>query len=207
MINTCDCEEKRAHAYCATAFVLRTQKIYCNDCYLYYNLYVKSQRLFNQELMGDISKYLIFFCFFTGAIYGIYVIDRYLKQDYHEMAYDESLNQVGLTEDEIEDIHETFQAGVQSQFIMVPLIVVLTMIMIWFFYLRFVISFLKRKKLVWVEVMDNKDPEYMVSRNEAKKNLHLVLEITQKLKTFSYLFDKYWYRQREFQYIDGIVDE
>ena len=88
MINTCDCEEKRAHAYCATAFVLRTQKIYCNDCYLYFNLYVKSQRLFNQELMGDISKYLIFFCGFIGAIYGIYVIDRFLKQDYHEMTYD-----------------------------------------------------------------------------------------------------------------------
>ena len=114
---------------------------------------------------------------------------------------------MGLTEDEIEDIHERFSTGVQNRFIMVPLIVVLTMIMIWFFYLRFVISYLKRKKLVWVEVMDNKDPEYMVSRNEAKRNLHLVLEITQKLKTFSYLFDKYWYRQREFQYIDGIVDE
>ena len=32
-------------------------------------------------------------------------------------------------------------------------------------------------------------------------------EITQKLKSYNYLFDKYWYRQREFQYIDGIQEE
>ena len=28
--------------------------------------------------------------------------------------------------------------------------------------------------------------------------------MTQKLRSYNYLFDKYWYRQREFQYIDAI---
>ena len=43
-----------------------------------------------------------------------------------------------------------------------------------------------------------------VSRFQAKQNLHLVGEVTQKLRSYNYLFDKYWYRQREFQYIDAI---
>ena len=90
---------------------------------------------------------------------------------------------------------------------MVPLIVVLTLITAWFFYLRFFISFMKRKKLVWVEVQDFKDPEYPVTRNEAKRNLHMICEMTQKLKLVANLFDKYWYRQREFQYIEGITVE
>ena len=40
----------------------------------------------------------------------------------------------------------------------------------------------------------------------AKQNLHLVGEVTQKLRSYNYLFDKYWYRQREFQYIDAIAN-
>ncbi len=43
-----------------------------------------------------------------------------------------------------------------------------------------------------------------ISRFQAKQNLHLVGEVTQKLRSYNYLFDKYWYRQREFQYIDAI---
>jgi hypothetical protein len=90
---------------------------------------------------------------------------------------------------------------------MVPLFIVLTVIMIWCFYLRFVMAFIKRKRLLWVEVQDHTNSEYSITRNVAKQNLHLVGEITQKLKSYNYLFDKYWYRQREFQYIDGISEE
>lgn len=35
----------------------------------------------------------------------------------------------------------------------------------------------------------------------------MICETTQKLKYVANLFDKYWYRQREFQYIDGITEE
>lgn len=94
-----------------------------------------------------------------------------------------------------------------NQFIMVPLFIVLVVIMVWCFYLRFVMAFMKRKRLLWVEVQDYENSEYSITRNIAKQNLHLVGEITQKLKSYNYLFDKYWYRQREFQYIDGISEE
>ena len=32
----------------------------------------------------------------------------------------------------------------------------------------------------------------------------MVDEITKRLRNYNYLFDKYWYNRREFQYIDGI---
>ena len=35
----------------------------------------------------------------------------------------------------------------------------------------------------------------------------MICEMTQKLKLQANLFDKYWYRQREFQYIEGITVE
>ena len=77
---------------------------------------------------------------------------------------------------------------------MALLIVVLTVIMTWCFYLKLVISFIKRKRLVWVEVQDFFNTEVQITRNDAKKNLHLVCEITKKIKTLNNMFDKYWYR-------------
>lgn len=44
-IKACNCEDKQHHAYCVTAQVVRTQKIYCKDCGAYYHLYVKSEKL------------------------------------------------------------------------------------------------------------------------------------------------------------------
>ena len=81
LISVCDCEWKKCHSYCATAFVLRTQKIYCRDCYTYFYLYVKSQRLFTGELLTDIAFYLIRFIVIIGFIYGTYVLDNYLKNE------------------------------------------------------------------------------------------------------------------------------
>jgi hypothetical protein len=72
---------------------------------------------------------------------------------------------------------------------MIPLGVVLTIIMIWCFYLRFVMAFMKRKRMIWVEVQDCYKSEYSISRNEAKMNLHLVGEISQKLRIYNSLFD------------------
>ena len=41
-----------------------------------------------------------------------------------------------------------------SLYLMIPLMIVLTVIMIWCFYLRFVITHIKRNKILWVEVKD-----------------------------------------------------
>ena len=45
-IQVCDCSWKNCHSYCVTAYVLRTQKIYCVDCDAFFQLYVKDERLF-----------------------------------------------------------------------------------------------------------------------------------------------------------------
>lgn len=57
---------------------------------------------------------------------------------------------------------------VNNQFVMVPLFIVLIVIMIWCFYLRFVMAFIKRKRLLWVEVQDHTNSEYSITRNVAK---------------------------------------
>jgi hypothetical protein len=38
---------------------------------------------------------------------------------------------------------------------------------------------MKRKKLIWIEVQDYLNPEWHVTRNEAKKNLRFVYEKTE----------------------------
>ena len=79
-IQVCGCQHKVSHAYCATASVLRTQKIYCKDCFSYYPLYVKSERVFSSEYVGGMARLTSLCTVIIGAIYGIYEIDRYLKR-------------------------------------------------------------------------------------------------------------------------------
>tara|TARA_B110001450_G_C17504773_1_gene433890 strand:- start:228 stop:629 length:402 start_codon:yes stop_codon:yes gene_type:complete len=93
---------------------------------------------------------------------------------------------------------------IENWIVMAPLTIILGVIMVWCFYFRFMKAVLARRRLIWVEVLNQKNSEMFVSRFQAKQNLHLVGEVTQKLKSYNYLFDKYWYRQREFQYIDEI---
>ena len=57
---------------------------------------------------------------------------------------------------------------------------------------------MKRRRVVWVEVQDAFKSDVQVTRNDAKENLHLIAEITQKLKSYNSLFDKYWYQQRQY---------
>ena len=80
----------------------------------------------------------------------------------------------------------------------------LILVVSWYVYMTLSIAYSKRRKVLWVEVQDFIQPEYSVSRIQAKKNIYMVDEITKRLKSFNSLFDKYWYVKREFQYIDGI---
>lgn len=94
--------------------------------------------------------------------------------------------------------------NIENWIVMAPLTIILGIIMVWCFYFRFMKAVMARKRLIWVEVLDQKNSDIFISRFMAKQNLHLVGEVTQKLRSYNYLFDKYWYRQREFQYIDAI---
>ena len=55
-----------------------------------------------------------------------------------------------------------------STFVFIPLLIVLIVIWIWCLYLRFVMEFMKRKRLLWVEVQDQNNSEFDISRNQAK---------------------------------------
>ena len=87
---------------------------------------------------------------------------------------------------------------IENWIVMAPLTIILGIIMIWCFYFRFMKAVMARKRLIWVEVLDQKKSDIYISRFHAKENLHLVGEVTQKLRSYNHLFDKYWYRQREF---------
>jgi len=87
---------------------------------------------------------------------------------------------------------------------MIPLTVVMAFIMVWCFYFRFMKAVMSRRKLIWVEVLDSKNSEIYVSRLQAKQNLCLICEETSNVRSYNQLFDKYWYRKREIQYIDAI---
>lgn len=94
--------------------------------------------------------------------------------------------------------------NVENWIVMFPLGIILGMIMIWCFYFRFMKAVMARRRLIYVEVMDQSNSDFYISRFQAKQNLHLVGEVTQKLRSYNYLFDKYWYMQREYTYIEDI---
>lgn len=85
--------------------------------------------------------------------------------------------------------------------------IVLAIIMFWCFYLRFIVAFLKRNKLLWVEVQDCITNEFSITRIEAKKNLNMVYDTDQKVHTHNNLFDMYWYQYRAASYEDTLTIE
>jgi hypothetical protein len=129
-------------------------KIYCKDCNQYFRLYVKSEKLVNGELIQNMIQQAVIFGVLSLAIYGVYRLDMFLKIRL-DSKYDGSNYEFWILE------------------------TVLFFIMIWCTYLRFNITFMKRKKLIWVEVQDYLNPEQHVTRNEAKRNLRFVYEKTE----------------------------
>ena len=138
-----------AHSYCVTAFVLRSQKIYCKECFAYFRLYVKSERILNSAYLTSAIKMAAMFAIFGSGIYGIYYLDLYLKAIDKRDIVNNDKKENG--EEDYISIGDAIPQ-VQNSFIVVPLIVVLVIIIAWCFYLRFVMAFMKRKRLVWVEV-------------------------------------------------------
>lgn len=209
-IKACNCEDKQHHAYCVTAQVVRTQKIYCKDCGAYYHLYVKSEKLCSSQLFTVIGRYICLFILLIAFAQATLLLDSFLKQNHRdddETLVDTTSGFADADNDGIDDSVDTsiFSVyNIQNWIVMAPLTIILGIIMVWCFYFRFMKAVMARKRLIWVEVLDQKNSDIFISRFLAKQNLHLVGEVTQKLRSYNYLFDKYWYRQREFQYIDAI---
>lgn len=70
------------HSYCATAYVLRNQRIYCNTCYGYYHLFVQSDRIFSAQYLNSLLHLFSFYVMIVGAAYGLWCLDLYLKFDF-----------------------------------------------------------------------------------------------------------------------------
>jgi Zn-dependent protease with chaperone function len=135
--------------------------------------------------VGGMARLTTLCTVIIGAIYGVYEIDRFLKKRQLQkeinsgLQFDNSMSELQKQE-MLKDYEKKNQEDyeVNNQFVMVPLFIVLIVIMSWCFYLRFVMAFMKRKRLLWVEVQDYENSEYSITRNVAKQNLHLVGEIT-----------------------------
>jgi len=67
---------------------------------------------------------------------------------------------------------------IENWIVMAPLTIILGIIMVWCFYFRFMKAVMARKRLIWVEVLDQKNSDIYISRFLAKQNLHLVGEVT-----------------------------
>jgi hypothetical protein len=102
-------------------------------------------------LLTDVSKLLLFYSLILVVIYGCYVLDNFLKARFVNESLEEA-NEQGHAQEIIESRQSIYKEGVESYFVIIPLVICATVIMIWIFYLRLAVSILKRKKLVWVEV-------------------------------------------------------
>lgn len=143
LIRACNCEQQICHTYCITALMLMRKKIYCENCGQYYLLYLKSEKLINSELVENMLKQLFIYIVLGSAIYGVYLLDIYMK-DKHDFSW------------------STLDSGQYELWI---LWAVLTIIMLWCTYIRFQVAFMKRQKIMWVEAQDCFTPEFPVTRN------------------------------------------
>jgi hypothetical protein len=111
-------------------------------------------------------------------------LDSFLKQS-HRSALLSELNDTNGTidndNDGIEDSKDTaiFNINdIENWIVMAPLTIILGVIMVWCFYFRFMKAVMARRRLIWVEVLNQKNSETVISRFQAKQNLHLVGEVT-----------------------------
>lgn len=179
---------------------MRTQKIYCKDCGSYYHLYVKSEKLCSQHLMTVFGRYICYFIMLLAFAQGTLLLDSLLKQNHREAKLSEIDNISGIVDKDNDGINDQFDGSIfsfddiENWIVMIPLTIILGIIMVWCFYFRFMKAVMARRRLIWVEVLDKKSSEIFISRIQAKQNLRLVCEITTNIRSYNYLFDKYWYR-------------
>lgn len=134
---------------------------------------MKSEKLFSSEYLGGLMRLLMMLFAIAGVIYGVYEIDHYLKLEYTRELINDKIEFVNNNKNKTEQIKEyelenADDYEVNSTFVFIPLLIVLIVIWIWCLYLRFVMEFMKRKRLLWVEVQDQNNSEFDISRNQAK---------------------------------------
>lgn len=81
-VHPCRCAEGTEtdfHAYCLTAKIIKTQRIYCDKCNQFYKLYVKQEKICTGKFVQTLTKYacLFFVIIFFAAFF--LALDSYLK--------------------------------------------------------------------------------------------------------------------------------
>ena len=69
--------------------------------------------------------------------------------------------------DRYDDTIFTFR-DIENWIVMIPLTIILGIIMVWCFYFRFMKAVMARRRLIWVEVLNQKNSEMFISRYQAK---------------------------------------
>ena len=152
--------------------MLQTQKIYCRDCYDHFRLYVRLERTFGVEQIQSAAWISLPFVLLCGAIYGLYYVDRILKSQSFVSAYKDQDNsprsdQLQL-DTELESDVITFERAfelVNQPRIMAPIYVVLVIIFLWCYYMRFSGVLGTRGRVIFVEVQDATTEGQSISRN------------------------------------------
>ena len=79
LIRPCYCKDKVYHQYCKSADVVRNNSIYCKDCDMAYDIFVKKEKFCNEKLMSLIFSYSIFTLGILIVSAIVLVLDAYLK--------------------------------------------------------------------------------------------------------------------------------
>lgn len=153
--------------------MVRTQKIYCKDCGAYYHLYVKSEKLCSSQLFTVIGRYVCLFLLLIAFAQCTLLLDSFLKQNHRDASIDET-DENGVQDKDNDGIDDSVDSSIFSIYdienwiVMAPLTIILGIIMVWCFYFRFMKAVMARKRLIWVEVLDHRASDIVISRFLAK---------------------------------------
>lgn len=77
-IEACHCAEP-VHAYCLSAQVTRSKKIYCPTCKEPFRYFIKEEKICDTKLLKLVALYFLVFALILLGLVGIMIFDGYLK--------------------------------------------------------------------------------------------------------------------------------
>ena len=182
------------HSYCLTAKIIQTKRIFCQKCDEYYQLHLRHDKV---SLIGQFFRYLIILIgvFALGA--SICIIDGYLKcKPSGTDGLRSFTSRMSLTNSSVYDfVQDCVDMGtlLRIQAIIMP-------ICLWSLYYSIIGQRSKVSDLyTTIETLAKCEDKtaQIVSRNQAKKNLHMVRQNNAGHKIENVIFDRFWYKNRE----------
>ena len=135
---------------------------------------MKSEKLCSSQLFTVIGRYICLFILLIAFAQCTLLLDSFLKQNHRDEATTEVTTSDGFTDKDQDGIDDSVDSSIfsiyniQNWIVMAPLTIILGIIMVWCFYFRFMKAVMARKRLIWVEVLDQKNSDIYISRFLAK---------------------------------------